>query len=576
MRDRSNAEEGKLQKKLEAAQKNQNLMQGTAPKVVAKVRRQWRGSLSFEKEKMDNWAAREEGEEESEGADDIEDERDEVLLSNLKLKTAGVWNDDAHAGPMKEPIQRTEEETMNEMLLERDAEGGTYQMLTARPGARAESAEAENDIMKAAAGKRRWISRQAAARDDGGDGEEAGRQGGRRRNQPCRRWRKSVREGPRVESSLPRDPAATSGRVPHGADGDDGSSKRGRHDSLVMGWEDLVGQVQRPMSGTLSCSDVVASWATSREPSLHGPAPEVVPAVELGRRRLGDGVSAAAEIGSGPGKTVRRKEKGAGSRCRLPGVAEEVQEIDADRVDGQKRLEEGRREQGRRQGQEWRREEHPGEAGEGGRRRRQLSAGRRRVFSKGDKPLKCGGMRYSNKSRIDAHLNATVGKNGVGSHSWLACFESLNDIDSGRPICRLHGCLLRARQLGAVTPRPSVRDRERSNAATLQQLLPSHLPVSPVSSERPRGCHARRNWTLRRSAWLLTEWLISVYNYHELACPKSAWQYESVLGVWEISDARVKAVSNLYEELPPFCRAQSSEGWTRGRKTLFEALQFLT
>ena len=35
-------------------------------------------------------------------------------------------------------------------------------------------------------------------------------------------------------------------------------------------------------------------------------------------------------------------------------------------------------------------------------------------------------------------------------------------------------------------------------------------------------------------------------------------------------------MSNLYEELLPFCRAQSSEGWTRGRKTLFEALQLLT
>ena len=123
-------------------------MQRTAPKVDAKERRQARGSLSFEKEEMDDWAPRGEGEEESDGDDDIEDEREETQLSNLQLKMAGVWTDEMSAGPLKKPIKKTGEETMNEMLGQRDTGKGTYQRLIARLRARAEPAEAEEDIMK--------------------------------------------------------------------------------------------------------------------------------------------------------------------------------------------------------------------------------------------------------------------------------------------------------------------------------------------------------------------------------------------------------------------------------------------
>eukprot|EP00972_Heterocapsa_arctica_P032555 4795449-Heterocapsa_arctica.AAC.1 len=93
--------------------------------------------------------------------------------------------------------------------------------------------------------------------------------------------------------------------------------------------------------------------------------------------------------------------------------------------------------------------------------------------------------------------------------------------------------MIRARQPGAINPLPSSLGRvDAESDATTSSLLPCHLPESPIDSQKPTGRHARRSWTSRRSAWFMTEWLVSAYNYYELCCPKNAEQYEKALGQW--------------------------------------------
>ena len=60
-----------------------------------------------------------------------------------------------------------------------------------------------------------------------------------------------------------------------------------------------------------------------------------------------------------------------------------------------------------------------------------------------------------------------------------------------------------------------------------------------------------------------------------MGCPKNADKAVSDLGPYQVPDLQLQAATNLYEELRDFCRVKSEEGWSRGRKTLHEAINSL-
>ena len=86
---------------------------------------------------------------------------------------------------------------------------------------------------------------------------------------------------------------------------------------------------------------------------------------------------------------------------------------------------------------------------------------------------------------------------------------------------------------------------------------------------------ARQKWIVRKAAWAWTEWLITLFNYYELGCPKSAQEYSARLGCWRFSADQKFVVDRLFQRLVDVCGVKAQADWTRGRKTLLEALDGL-
>ena len=72
---------------------------------------------------------------------------------------------------------------------------------------------------------------------------------------------------------------------------------------------------------------------------------------------------------------------------------------------------------------------------------------------------------------------------------------------------------------------------------------------------------------------MLTEWLLTLFNFYEMGCPKHHSVYSSRLGGWGVSDSQNSRINELFEGLVPFCTLQSAPDWSRGRKTLHNAIQ---
>ena len=125
----------------------------------------------------------------------------------------------------------------------------------------------------------------------------------------------------------------------------------------------------------------------------------------------------------------------------------------------------------------------------------------------------------------------------------------------------------------SLTQRPSSRAKRRGGGAVF--LLPTHLLVCPVPAEAPKSGRARSRWAAERSAWKMTEWLVSFYNYFEMGCCKTFCEYQDLLGSWHVSAGQSSAAHGLFRRLAPFCQNRASSDWTRGRKSLFEALKAL-
>ena len=146
----------------------------------------------------------------------------------------------------------------------------------------------------------------------------------------------------------------------------------------------------------------------------------------------------------------------------------------------------------------------------------------------------------------------------------------LPKICAGRPVQRLHAWMIRARQYPPLLSSPPPVRKGEGDAAF---FFPTHLPVCPVPAEAPKIGRARSRWAAERSAWKMTEWLIAFYNYYEMGCCKTPSGYQDVLGSWHVSAGQSSAVHRLFRRLVSFCQNRASSDWTRGRKSLFEALK---
>ena len=107
--------------------------------------------------------------------------------------------------------------------------------------------------------------------------------------------------------------------------------------------------------------------------------------------------------------------------------------------------------------------------------------------------------------------------------------------------------------------------------------MPTHLPLPPAEVTASLSGTERASETAlaHRSAWLLTERLVCIYNYFEMHSPKSSRVYQSYLGPWKVNAQQEKAVSGLYRRLVEFCKTRAGDVWTRGRKTLLESFKAL-
>ena len=154
----------------------------------------------------------------------------------------------------------------------------------------------------------------------------------------------------------------------------------------------------------------------------------------------------------------------------------------------------------------------------------------------------------------------------------LQFFGMMRSLDSENPIARFKFWLERSRHVRAPTP-TSCSAGPSPAASDYSRLLSSHLPLSPVGVSAPNDPRARRSWLLRRSAWDIVEWLVACYGYYELSCPKSTVQYVDRLGPWQVTQAQEEAIGRLYEDVLRFCRVHASSIWSRGRKTLADAIR---
>jgi len=106
-------------------------------------------------------------------------------------------------------------------------------------------------------------------------------------------------------------------------------------------------------------------------------------------------------------------------------------------------------------------------------------------------------------------------------------------------------------------------------------FLPMHLPAPPEFKEL-RSRRALRAFRVRCSAWSAAELMVSAYNYFELGSPKNPEAYRAGMGPYQVSDHQRLAFIGLVDQLSACCSCSVSEDWTRGRKTLLEAIRGLS
>ena len=165
-------------------------------------------------------------------------------------------------------------------------------------------------------------------------------------------------------------------------------------------------------------------------------------------------------------------------------------------------------------------------------------------------------------------VHMAVGGWGVGPRFMLHCFSLFGSLLRGCPVQRFKDWLVRARNSSDISRPCETGGRSRG-------LLPLHLPWFKVRGPQPRGGRRLRAWRAREAAVVAAEWLITWFNYHELGCPKSETDFRHGMGPYHVSEVQHLACERLVEQLARVTRCTAAEAWTRGRKTLLEAIQSL-
>ena len=139
---------------------------------------------------------------------------------------------------------------------------------------------------------------------------------------------------------------------------------------------------------------------------------------------------------------------------------------------------------------------------------------------------------------------------------------ALAGVARGTPLGRLRAWLLTQRAISRPFNSGNLsRDRSKGcngGGSRLWQLLPSHLPPRPHglfgAGEGSRSRRTAKRVECRRSAWLLAEWQLVVFNFYDMSCPKAPCEYSRYMGEYRISASQRLAFNLLVEENLRLCR----------------------
>jgi len=171
---------------------------------------------------------------------------------------------------------------------------------------------------------------------------------------------------------------------------------------------------------------------------------------------------------------------------------------------------------------------------------------------------------------VYGELEAVLSHAGVGPYALFRMLSAFKRLLAGGPISRLLEWLLDARASSDTASPASARGDSQPS------LLPMHLPRAVVlGSKPPRNRVARRSFYGRRCAAVCADVLVAVFDYYELGCPKNKAAYTAALGGYRVSSDQELVYNSLVSQLVGTCSQRATEEWSRGRKTLFEAVQSL-
>ena len=175
------------------------------------------------------------------------------------------------------------------------------------------------------------------------------------------------------------------------------------------------------------------------------------------------------------------------------------------------------------------------------------------------------------RAHIAARIHESIGPSGLGPECLEMCLAVLGDIRIDTPMIRFGRWLRRMRNDSARSMSPLGPSCSASDGFK----LPCHLPhreqvLIPDSVARVPALRSAFE-----CAWVWTEWLVILCNFYHCRCPKSETDYVAGMGCWQVTRGQVAALTQLSERLAVFCSSSTEEGWSRGRKTLLQALQGL-
>ena len=69
--------------------------------------------------------------------------------------------------------------------------------------------------------------------------------------------------------------------------------------------------------------------------------------------------------------------------------------------------------------------------------------------------------------------------------------------------------------------------------------------------------------------------MFTIYTYYEVGCPKKKVQRAHRLGPYEVSQEQCDAALERCDQITQLFLLKPEESWSRGRKTLYEAVEGL-